>query len=131
MKWSFVKKLDNPDAVKEFSKGKGYNLPPHVHNMLEVRNAGYPSQDIFDTDVSLGREFKCLFSYNETDPESIHRYWPAIEHPVGLYPIGTDCGGVVYYDVSEGRYHLIDHETGRHETVIESTNPELFLLSAR
>ena len=131
MEWSFVKKLENPNAVKEFSKGVGCELPFRICEMLETKNAGYPPKDTFDTDAFSSRQFKCLFSYNEGDAESIYKYWPIIEHPEGFYPIGTDCGGnVVYYDILGDRYLLFDHETGRAETIIESTNPELFVLSA-
>ena len=130
MDWSFVKELRDPNAVREFAAGHGYSLPPCVRAFLETRNAGYPPQDEFDTDVNSGRQFKCLFTYNEEDPESIFKYWPAVERSKSDYPIGTDCcGNVVYYDIARDAYILIDHVTNRIENVIASSNPELFVLS--
>ena len=118
--WKYVKRLDDPNSVREYLRQYKINLPEKLIRILERFNGGRPDiTDIF-TEKNRHYLFKALLSYNKTDRETIYMVFPGEFNNTPLYPIGTDAAGdIVCFDTHSKKYVLYNHETQDLEAIIE------------
>ena len=113
-----MKPLKNQKAVELFLNKHQINLPEKLVQCLSTNNGGRLSMGLFDTNEGKEYVFKSLLSYNEEDLENIYMVYPQLFKGTHFYPIGTTpAGDFVCYDLSEFKYVLLKHETGRIEVI--------------
>jgi cell wall assembly regulator SMI1 len=118
--WKYVKPLANKAAVENFEKAKGISLPSDLKLCITMNNGGRPEKNVFDTEQSKGRVFKTLLSFNESDIETIYKFFPLdTKKSSSFIPFASDPGGN-FLCLKENKIVLFLHETDTFENVADS-----------
>ena len=116
--WKYVKPLTNKSTVKEYLKSNHISLPNNLVGILEKNNGGRPSEKSVITDTKREYVFKSLVSFNDSDKESITKYYSNFFKERDLFPIGSDAAGnFICYNVKTKKYVLYNHETDKTEII--------------
>lgn len=120
--WKYVKELKKVDSVNVFEKIHSINLPNDVISCITTNNGGRPDRKVFDTNLSKGRVFKSLLSFNDNDIETIYdAYNIMAKENRNLIPIASDPGGnYICFDTKQKNMVLWLHETGKSELIAQS-----------
>lgn len=117
-KWSRQKPLNNPIVIKQLEEKYGFSLSDDLVNCILANNGGRPRPNTIELKNGEENDVKLLLSYNESDPENIHK---VIE-----YFIDTYNGTLIPFAVdSSGNYYC---EQGK-RIVLWTQNKEIFPVS--
>jgi len=118
--WKYVKPLLKASAVEDFEKEHNISFPPDLKECIKTNNGGRPSRNVFDTANSTDRVFKSLLSFNESDAESVYKFFSIIRSQSNdLTPFASDPFGN-YLCLKGNKIVLFLHETGQSEYVSDT-----------
>lgn len=141
LEWDFVRSLEDENLIDEFEKAVKYKFPVSFRKCVVMNNGGYPSKEIFDTDVAEERCIGYLLSFNHNDRCSVWNALEAYESNIKVaeqykdleelkmlqnimdnYVIFADDpgGNEIAFDKTDNSVVYIDHETLEVEHIADS-----------
>ncbi|MDR2599314.1 MAG: SMI1/KNR4 family protein [Oscillospiraceae bacterium] len=119
--WKYVKPLKKANAIEAFESANGIKLPADIVSCVQQNNGGRSDKKIFNTQLSSGRVFKTLLSFNEDDIETVHSAVGILkEEGQSLVPLASDPGGnYICYDPVDGIVLWL-HETNSVEKITDN-----------
>lgn len=142
LEWDFVEPLESENLIDEFEQLRGYKFPISFRNCVKINNSGYPSKNIFDTEIESERCIDSLFSFNHTgDDMTVWDVVEAYESNINVakqlgdleeatmltnlfnrYVVFADTpfGDDIAFDKTDDSVVYIDHETLKVEKIADS-----------
>lgn len=118
MEWKYVKSLNDDKSIENIEKKFDVKIPAYLKDIIIKYNGGRPLKNIFDTQNSKERVFKCLLSYNENDRENIYIYDKLFK--IGYIPFAiTEFGDLVCINNENKSVELYLHESETFENVCD------------
>jgi len=108
--WKYVKELKNTAAIDEFEKKHDFSYPQDLKQILIKYNGGRPSSKYYDLPNEKDKEFKTLLSFNETDIETVYKYYPLDSSDKSLIPFASDPAGN-FFVLKNNKVYLWEHES--------------------
>jgi hypothetical protein len=94
-KWKNVKALKNTESIKQVEEVWSIKFPESYINVVLKSNAGVSDPNAFDTNVSKGKYFAELLSFNLDAKNSILNEYGLISNqlPADVFPFAADPSG--------------------------------------
>lgn len=122
LEWDFVISLDSENLIDEFEKTVEYKFPISFRKCVIMNNGGYPSKEIFDTEVADERCIEYLLSFNHNDSWSIWKVLEAYKSNIKVAEQYNDLEELKMLQNIMDNYVIFAEDPGGNEVAFKKTN---------